>query len=264
MHRDYYAVLGLPQGSSLAIIRVAYRNLASQYHPDKFSGASADEQIAANIRMVELNEAMSVLGNVAKRSAYDRELKAAVRSAARTQPRQTAKPDSPPPPQKPEAPARPSSQAPAPRSPSIESRVAALRMRIHSLPLQWKSLTLPSWAWSVESGSSGRPLFIAHQHADSFEVKDIQSLDQAIDHVLKERKEKLRSPWLIILLSCKRVSDPNRLLLALDAVVKRNRGWLNKRPMVVLYDEGSARVLKVGEIPEHDHMDRILNMLLHP
>jgi hypothetical protein len=259
MAKDYYEALGLPQESSLANIRIAYRNLAARYHPDKFSSASADEQAAATLRMMELNEAMSVLGNVQKRSVYDRELKAEALSARNSRrPSLTSSSPSPSP-----SPAAPSVTT-APRLPGIEKRIAVLRQRLQSVPVFWTTLESPGWTWCVESSDKGRRLLIAHRHFDLLESKDIRALDRAVDRLLAVRADKLRSAWLVILLSCRRMADSTKVLSVIDDVARHERGWLKKRPMIIFYEEKSGHALKFGEMPQHEHMERVLKLLLNP
>jgi len=64
--RDYYQVLGVAKGSSKDDIKKAYQKLARKYHPD----VSTEPDHAA--RMLEINEAWSVLGDGQKRIAYDK------------------------------------------------------------------------------------------------------------------------------------------------------------------------------------------------
>ena len=59
--KDYYAILGLDAEASAESIKVAYRRLATQFHPDRMSGASAEELARSSERMREINEAYSVL-----------------------------------------------------------------------------------------------------------------------------------------------------------------------------------------------------------
>ena len=62
---DYYELLGIGRLASQAEIRVAYRRLARQYHPDVNADAAAEDHFK------ELNEAYEVLSNQQKRSLYD-------------------------------------------------------------------------------------------------------------------------------------------------------------------------------------------------
>src|SRR3954451_13502185 len=65
--RDYYEVLGVVRGASEADMKVAYRKLAMQHHPDRNPGDKDCEH-----RFKELNEAYDVLKDGDKRAAYDR------------------------------------------------------------------------------------------------------------------------------------------------------------------------------------------------
>jgi molecular chaperone DnaJ len=64
--RDYYEVLGLAREASKDEIRVAYRKLARQYHPDVSKESDAES------RFKEINEAYQILSDDEKRSLYDR------------------------------------------------------------------------------------------------------------------------------------------------------------------------------------------------
>lgn len=63
--KDHYTVLGLGSSASLSDIKKAFRQKASQYHPDRNAHANA----AAHFRAVQ--EAYEVLSDDAKRLAYD-------------------------------------------------------------------------------------------------------------------------------------------------------------------------------------------------
>ncbi|TQV64844.1 MAG: J domain-containing protein [Halothiobacillaceae bacterium] len=63
--KDYYAVLGVAPDAPHELIRLAYRRLARQYHPDINREAGAEERFKA------INEAHDVLADAARRAAYD-------------------------------------------------------------------------------------------------------------------------------------------------------------------------------------------------
>ncbi|MES2485425.1 MAG: DnaJ domain-containing protein, partial [Bacteroidota bacterium] len=64
--KDYYNILGVTPTASQADIKKVYRQLAIQYHPDKNNGAPASEE-----RFKEISEAYIIIGDAAKRNAYD-------------------------------------------------------------------------------------------------------------------------------------------------------------------------------------------------
>src|SRR4029079_17261233 len=65
--RDYYEVLGVKRGASDADMKVSYRKLAMQFHPDRNPGDKDCEH-----RFKEINEAYDILKDEQKRAAYDR------------------------------------------------------------------------------------------------------------------------------------------------------------------------------------------------
>ena len=65
--RDPYDVLGVSKGASAAEIKSAFRKLAKKLHPD----ANKHDSHAAS-RFAELNSAYEIVGDEAKRKAYDR------------------------------------------------------------------------------------------------------------------------------------------------------------------------------------------------
>lgn len=65
--RDYYEVLGVARDASVADIKVSYRKLAVQFHPDRNPGDAEAEE-----KFKEAAEAYAVLSDAEKRARYDR------------------------------------------------------------------------------------------------------------------------------------------------------------------------------------------------
>jgi hypothetical protein len=63
-----YEILGLPNTATRAQIKVAYRQLVKQYHPDR------NPDIDSNAQIQLINEAYDILSDPVKRSEYDWEL----------------------------------------------------------------------------------------------------------------------------------------------------------------------------------------------
>ena len=64
--RDPYEVLGLAKSASAAEVKTAFRKLAKKYHPDQSKEPRAKERFA------EIGSAYEILGDTAKRAAFDR------------------------------------------------------------------------------------------------------------------------------------------------------------------------------------------------
>lgn len=66
--KNYYSILGVSKEADEVVIRAAYRALAQKYHPDK---ASLELKSNYSLRMSEINEAYSVLGEPEGKVKYD-------------------------------------------------------------------------------------------------------------------------------------------------------------------------------------------------
>jgi curved DNA-binding protein CbpA len=77
---NYYHILGVSATATLREIKVAYKKLAIQYHPDKHQGNTYFEE-----KFKQVNEAYQVLSNPNKRAAYDLKLQYALQMKQRQQ-----------------------------------------------------------------------------------------------------------------------------------------------------------------------------------
>ena len=73
---DPYKVLQVDSEAEDEVIQAAYRRLAQKYHPDRASGAEAME------RMVSINAAWEMIGEPARRAAYDASVRQRSNAAA--------------------------------------------------------------------------------------------------------------------------------------------------------------------------------------
>lgn len=66
-NKDYYAILGVTPLADDVVIRAKYKALAQRYHPDKYQATGKN----TTLKMMEINEAYSILSNPDKRIDYD-------------------------------------------------------------------------------------------------------------------------------------------------------------------------------------------------
>ena len=78
MAKSYYAILGIAADASPGEIRSAYRRLAKAFHPDRYAGGSQTFR--------DIQEAYAVLGDHARRMAYEDRRRQAARTAPLNEP----------------------------------------------------------------------------------------------------------------------------------------------------------------------------------
>lgn len=83
----HYEVLGLAREASAEQVRKAYLHAARRHHPDMHAGSEADVIAKARAAMATVNAAWEVLGDPARRRAYDHSLGATVSPNADRAPR---------------------------------------------------------------------------------------------------------------------------------------------------------------------------------
>jgi curved DNA-binding protein CbpA len=72
---DYYSILGLDPGVSEESIKVVYRRLAREHHPDGKVDSTESERERFSAQMAQLNRAYAVLSDAKLRREYDQKLK---------------------------------------------------------------------------------------------------------------------------------------------------------------------------------------------
>lgn len=72
--KNYYEVLGVPRNATSETIKKVYRRLSLEFHPDRHSEEGDEEQLAAQTRFQEINQAYEIVGDSAKRAIYDDKL----------------------------------------------------------------------------------------------------------------------------------------------------------------------------------------------
>jgi DnaJ domain len=72
---DYYAILGVDHEASPASIKLAYRRMAREKHPDRNLNFTETEKRVLSLHMAQLNGAYAVLSDATKRREYDEKLR---------------------------------------------------------------------------------------------------------------------------------------------------------------------------------------------
>lgn len=147
MVKDYYSILGLDADASSESIKLAYRRLAREAHPDRFGKQGSEAQAQASARMAELNEAYQVLSVPHLRKEFDKEFRAWQAGEAKAPPAPAPAPE----PVLPQ-PVRPRARPAA----VIDSVVSQLSTQFLNELLsdrrvfQWREKRLEGFEWTLE------------------------------------------------------------------------------------------------------------------
>jgi curved DNA-binding protein CbpA len=94
-HLDHYAILGVDRDATVEGIKRAYRQQMTRFHPDRYAGASPEEQAYASQRARRINAAYAALSDFHTRAAYNRSLAAEAGDTVRAAPRAPVVPPTP-------------------------------------------------------------------------------------------------------------------------------------------------------------------------
>jgi curved DNA-binding protein CbpA len=250
MSKDYYRFLELSRGALLADIKAAYRRLAAQIHPDKLAALGPEAQAEATARMAELNEAMAVLSDPARRAQYDDTLR---RSLVRRTGHASRRPPTP----------LRTDAAGAPQRQAIAERLSPLRSELENLPHKWSELALPGWEWAMETNDARRSVLVAYRHFESLNLQSAQLLAASLESLLQEQKLASLPTVVLSLVSCGRMTDPKAMVRWLRGFIAQPRGWRKKvQPMLVLYDGQVRRAVLFGIIPDDAEVESVLRLVL--
>lgn len=274
--KDYYFLLGLPRFAPLEDAKTAYHKLAAQYHPDKVGNLGPQAQEEANAKMLELNEAMAVLSDPARRQEYHQLLDLIPERPLQPPP----KPKPPPPPPRtgtptpePVAAAGPPAASSQPLPPLeepaekhelvMEQQIRGLKISIRNLPLKWKEKKLRGWQWALEYKDMRRNILVANRYQENLSRLSISSVVNAINALADDRRRALNPTAVFAVISYDRLMDARDVQAQLRSLGGR-RGWFkNVWPLAVLYDNKSQSATVFGSPGDDEEARRVVSFFAH-
>lgn len=206
--KDYYTILGLDPEVSAETIKIAYRRLALQAHPDRLTHLSPSEQAEASARMAELNEAYTVLSDSKRRASYDQDL-------ARVQSGEPA--PAPAPVVAQPAPAAPVAAAPQRARMRPQAEMAGnvigqfsekLRRDLLALPgWSWQEVKLEGFDWAARSGSWPSYLVSAFRGFPTLDGAQMRKFLNYADFAVARGKRLLGRDTLVFLIAFQRAAE---------------------------------------------------------
>lgn len=262
MLKDYYRVLDLPRYSRTSALKAAYRRLALQFHPDKCVALGPQAQAAGAARMVELNEAISILSNPALRARYDQALQD--QSLRRTRVMLAGL----------RFPLSADDRTLESISKSVSSREAAsqdrdlalkfgqnLRTRLEGLPLNWKEHSIRGWEWSLETDHTSRSILVAYRYLPDPSLVSASGLEALLDGLVIERVRAPKLRTAIGLLSCERIKSLRKVARGFHAFVAERPAWLKSvQPLLLLFNWQLRGMVRMGAVPTDPDVKRVLRL----
>ncbi|MGH9804960.1 MAG: J domain-containing protein [Candidatus Acidiferrales bacterium] len=287
MVKDYYRLLGLPRGAPLAEIKSAYRRLAAQYHPDKVAGLGPEVQEVAQAKMLELNEAMALLSDPARRGEYDevldlipeRPVPPSAAPAAATgetgaeaaAPLESAEGEAAPASESDtlaEAPKHVAAPAPAPsvsRELFLEQQGRELKTGVQGLAMHWRDTPVRGWQWVMESGDWRRTVVVAHRYIESLSLLSVRGFLSTFEKMVGERKLTTKGTTIFGVITYENLMDAPTVREQVQNVVSGTRGvFKTLTPIIVLHDARARRTLLFGTPTDYPEVKRVVRFLLTP
>lgn len=242
--KDYYAVLGLDPDASGQSIKLAYRRLASQIHPDRKYQESMEEQVEATARMVEVNEAYHILSNAAEKQKYDERLRKAtgrVADQAAAAPAATAHAD-----------LRQSGAMRTVRSSGelVPTLVREFTNQIRSDLLNnkhgfgWQEKRLEGFDWALEGGSWRVRYWAALRTFATLDRAAAQKLTNYASVAVAGAHGPLRKNFFVFLVAFHRMNEPEQVMSACRRFVSSNEG---AQSLVIFVDAAHRRKMVCGQ-----------------
>ena len=261
---DYYSILGLDQGASPESIKVAYRTLAREYHPDKQVNSSEQERISKSVRMAELNEAYETLSDPKLRREYDDNLRTmgALKSSIITP---ASKPV--------EKPHRTSvtktSGGFRPR-PQHDDDTTVVRefskqLRTQFLTkrdgLHWGETELEGFDWGLEATNWSSHYCVASRGFPVLDPAAAKKFATYSEIVIAQQNRTIRKSRFLFLLPFQQVSEWDTVHNLLQGIISGEKRTSRSPAGIVLVDMRQGRTLRLGGLPKEEPFHKILQAI---
>jgi curved DNA-binding protein CbpA len=261
---DYYAILGLDHGASQESIKLAYRRLARENHPDRNFDSTDAEKSDFSLHMAHLNGAYAVLSDPARRREYDEKLRIMDTLYGNTASRATA---------------TVAGSKPATRSntshrvqPSSETELTLVRefsQQLRSYLLanrkgySWEEITLKGFDWGLEYVSWTSHYCVAGRGFDVLDPAAAKKFANYSEVAVSGCNRPLRKSHFLFLLPFQKLSKWESVSVEFNRLFStENRGSKPSVPVeIVLFDSRRGRTMRVGNQQKEKHFEELLSCL---
>jgi hypothetical protein len=258
---DYYSILGLDAGASARSIKVAYRRLAREVHPDRIMALPEAARDASSIQMAQLNEAYSVLSDAGRRREYDEKMRVGRLLDKKNGGVATAtSKDSPP-----------SANRPARIRPNSEfdstvvtefSKHLRTKLLANRKTLAWKPQDLEGFEWALQASNWRTHYCVAVRTfvaADSAAAKKLINYSEI---AAATGRRSLRKSYFLFLLPFQKVSEWDLVSAKCQQFVTTcGAKWSNAHIEIALIDMTRGRTVRFGKHTREHRFEELLQLI---
>jgi hypothetical protein len=255
---NYYAILGLDPGASQESLKVAYRRLAREVHPDSKINSTESEKTAFSVQMAQLNEAYSVLSDSKQRREYDEQLRIQgilipKNSAPKIERRSESRPTG-------------SRRSSFRSSTDADSGVVIefsnhLRARFlaSKKAFSWKVKELEGFDWGLEAFFWSSHYCVALRGFTEVNPPTIKKFINYSDVVIAQRNRHIRRSYFLFLLPFQKLSDWDVVSAQCQRFVsaENNPNPSNAPAGILLLDMQHSRTLRFGSPSEDKRFEQL-------
>jgi curved DNA-binding protein CbpA len=259
---DYYAILGVDPGASPESIKLAYRRLARECHPDRNPNSTEAERLALSARMVQLNGAYAVLSNETRRREYDNQARIlttlnahTVSNLAKTVGLATtvAKTSS----------GQRSQSARDAELTLVREFLEQLRLFLLGSQNAWEERALEGFDWGLDCVSWSSHYCVGGRGFATLDPSAARKFANYCEIAVARFNRSIRQSHFLFLLPFHRLSNGesvsaefNRLLAALDGETK-----LNAPVRIMLFDLQKGRTVRIGPHVGDKRFEELLELV---
>ncbi len=262
---DYYAILGLDSAASPESIKVAYRRLARETHPDRKTYSTEAEKATLSLRMAELNEAYAVLSDTKRRREYDEKLRVQEVLVAKDTPVPSGTGTEGKPSKSPRVRIRPRvdviSTIVTEFSKHLRSRFLA-----HRETFSWKARDLEGFDWALEALFWSSHYCVALRGFTAVDSAITRKLINYSEIAILRRRRYVRKSYFLFLLPFQRLSEWELVAAQCQRfVTEESRAKFSGTPAVILLlDMDHGRTLRFGTQIREKRLDQLLKWIGTP
>jgi curved DNA-binding protein CbpA len=266
---DYYAILGVDSGASHESIKIAYRRLARENHPDRNVNSNENQKSGFAMQMLQLNEAYAVLSDSKRRREYDEKLRVegilSSRSHTATVTTDTKTEVRPSPPPKVQVRSRPHTDAEASIVSEYGGHLRAV-LQADKKKFSWKKMDLDGFDWGLEASFWTSHYCVALRGFADLNAAAAKKFLNYAQIAIARGNRQLKKSYFLFLIPFHRLTEWDSVSVQCQQfVTDPNHTGLSKVPGgILLLDMQRSRTLRFGPAVDDERFQKLVEYVGTP